>query len=138
LSFIPKFIGWVFSDLADAFRSPEKFIVRSIFGLACLGFGVWQGIAWDGHKVDAANAKVAALTQQWKDADDANKKLADEAKAAGERAEAAERAKATAVPDAAPAPKRLRQGSSTTTKAKGTGLFGFSPISWRPKSSKSN
>lgn len=61
-------------------------VVFLAVGLA-FGFGVYEGVKWDAHKVKVAQDKIDAIHIQWAQANDANKRDVDAALAARKDAE---------------------------------------------------
>lgn len=99
LSFIPggqvvgvlaKFAMVVVKAVVDAvtvaLANPIVFLIVA----AGFCFGLYEGVKWDAHKIDAANARTAALTKEWKDANEINQRdvaaALDARKAAEDRA----------------------------------------------------
>ena len=118
-----SFVQWLLADIADAFKEPQRLLVRLVCMFAILAFGVYEGVRIDAHHVVQARAERdqwkaahAKLMEDVKKADaDAKEKLkgALAAKTAAEKAE-------TAKPAAAPQPQRLRQPAKRPA-AKGAG-----------------
>lgn len=100
LGFVASFCKWLLADIVDAFKEPQRLVVRVLCGLVVLGVGVHQGIKWDAKKVDAARAETAAIKADLRKQEKEDAALATAAKAA--REEAARRA--LAAPVAQPAP----------------------------------
>lgn len=139
LGFIGKFFYWLCADIADAFKEPWRFVVRTVCILAVLAFGIYEG-----HRIAAPQIAAArAETKEWKDAnkklmDDARKadaenkqKLADALKAKAAAEEAAGKATPAATPPAQPERVRVRarKASAGANSGGGTGLqwlFGVS------------
>ena len=139
VGYIPKFIAWTFEDISDAFKNPQRLLVRFIFALAILGVGVWQGIKWDHHKLEAANQKIATMVAERNKANaDAEARVAA-AEKARKAAESAARVSVrqvptTAVVPAAPAAKRVHRPKPKAKPADscGSGLFGLPPLFGKP------
>lgn len=107
---VVSFFRWLVRDIEDAFKEPQRLLVRLACLLAVLAVGVHQGIEWDAHKVDAAQARAKQSkddADKWQaahnklladakkvDADD--KQRHDKAMAAKLKAESDERAKIAA------------------------------------------
>ncbi len=139
---IASAIKWLLADIVDAFKEPQRLVVRVLCGLAILGVGVHQGIKWDRHKVDEARAEVAAIRTDLrkKDTDDAQRAAA--ARAAREAAERSVRqtptvlvvpapatAPAIAGPPAPPVQRVRKRPDAPSTNKPGEGVSGsFSSI----------
>lgn len=66
-------VSALFEGFSICLANPVVFLVIAL----TFGGGVWAGIDWNRHTVEVANAKVASLKKQWKDADaDAERRLA--------------------------------------------------------------
>lgn len=120
----------VFEGISICVANP---VVLTVVAVAFAG-GVWQGIRWDLHKVEAANAKVLALQQQWKEAEDsaerrlsgamaARKAAEDTAKMEAERAARASAAAARAAADAQRMRKLSSQPSASSPAGSGVPWF---------------
>lgn len=85
------FIKWLFADIADGFKEPQRFAVRIACMLIVFGVGGYLGIDWDWGKVEAARQETADLRAAAKKRDKADADAADHARKAREAAEHAER-----------------------------------------------
>lgn len=110
-----SFVRWLFKDIEDAFREPQRLAVRMVCLLAVLAFGVYEGIKWDAHKVAAARAEVAQMKQDWRAKDEEDARKADAAKKAREEAEAAARA-ASPAPTAAPVVRKRKPAAAAKSQ----------------------
>lgn len=104
-----------------------------VFTIVAIGFcaGVYEGIRWDKHKIEAARREVATMKEQWAQADERNKREIERAKEA--RNEAEERAKAAEAERAriaGAAARRVRQPAAPATApaAAGPGVFPFQKL----------
>lgn len=142
---VVAFVKWLLVDITDAFREPQRFVVRAICVLAAICLGAYWGIKWDAHKVEQARGEArewkAAHKKLMDDARTANagdKTVFDKAVAARNAAEAAEKAKIVApgvalvgpVPPVAPAaqPDSVRQPARKAAPRKDDG--GEAGVSW--------
>lgn len=60
---IGKVIKAVIDGITVSIANP---VVFTIVGIAFAG-GLYEGVRWDKHKIEAANARTAALEKKWKD-----------------------------------------------------------------------
>lgn len=142
---ILAFIKWILVDISDAFKEPQRLIVRAICVLAAICLGAYWGIKWDAHKVEQARAearewKVAhkKLMDDAKVADDNNKAKLKNALEIGKAAEKFELAKpaadASAGPSSAPEPRRVRPAKREAPSGKdnsfGSWMQPFSTFPW--------
>lgn len=126
-----SFLRWLFKDIEDAFKEPQRLLVRLVCLLAVLAFGVHEGVRWDAHKVlqarasrDEWKAAHAKLIEEAQKADDENKgKLAEALKAKVAAEKAASDFKTT-VAAAPAAPERVRPVRRPAPAASKDGAFG--------------
>lgn len=85
--FIPKFLYWLGADIADAFREPWRFVVRTVCLIATLLAGVYLGMDYMRDQRDVWRDAHAKIIEDSRKADAKNK----------EELNAALRAKAEAV-----------------------------------------
>lgn len=134
---VVKFVGWLLADIMDAFKEPQRLVVRVLCGLVILGVGVHQGIKWSEGKVHAARAEVAAIKADLRQKDQDDAKLAAAAKAAREEAAhkalAAPAAVAPVVADPAAVPGvQPKRAGKPKHKEPGV-LDGFPALPWTSK-----
>lgn len=111
---------WLIVDITDAFKEPQRLVVRTICVLVALGAGVYFGIKHDAHKVEAQKQITNKLISDVRKADEASQARAAKAVEARKAAEDAERAKAVAQPVVDPVapqpattpPRRVRKAGS--------------------------
>ena len=116
-----------FEGISICFANP---VVLTVLVVA-FGGGVWAGIDWSKHKVEVANAKVTALQQQWKEAEDTSERRLGAAMAAREAAEKAAKENEDRAAAAAATARRLRgklASQSPASPASGQGVQWFSSI----------
>jgi len=100
---IAWFVRWVFADIADGLKEPQRFAVRLICFAIVAGFSAYSGIQFKAQRDevriakiedqrDKAVAKNDELKRQWKERDDDDERRATAAKAARESAEREARA----------------------------------------------
>lgn len=104
LAAVGALIRAFFEGLSICLANPVVFLVIA----SAFGGGVWAGIDWDKHKIEVANAKVAAVHKQWKDADEQSERRLAGAMAARKAAEEAAKAMEDRAARAAADAQRLR------------------------------
>lgn len=138
IGFLPKFIAWTFEDISDAFKNPQRLLVRFVFAVAILGVGVLQGIKWDHHKLEAANKQISTMVAERNKANadaEARVAAAEEARKAAESAArvSVRQVPTSAVVPAAAHPKRVRKPApAKPADSCGSGLFGLPPLFGKP------
>jgi hypothetical protein len=127
-----SFVKWLVSDVTDAFKEPQRLVVRSICLIGALVFGLWAGADHRARKdvalikqlrTDLASA--VAERDDWRQREDDQKKRADEADKARKKAEDA--AKTAVVPAAPPAGRVYRQPAAAGVKPASTSGY------WLPR-----
>lgn len=128
-SFLGWCLQWLFKDISDAFKEPQRLVVRLLCGLIVFVVG---GVSGMHHQERRDATQITALTRQLKTAvtecDQWRARYADQEKRAGE-AEAARKAieekyKPAASAPAGPAKRvRARAATATSAKAKGPSLY---------------
>ena len=81
--FISALVKAVVEAITVALANPAVFLIVA----AGFGFGLYEGIRWDAHKVAVAQGKIDAIHKEWTDANAANKRDVDAALAARKEAE---------------------------------------------------
>ena len=126
-SAVAKFVSALIRAVVDAvtvaLANPAVFLIVA----AGFGFGLYEGIRWDAHKVAVAQGKINAIHAEWKQANETNKRDVDAALAARKEAEDLARkvekeAKAAAV-RAADA-QRVRKSAAAPANSTGWSLPG--------------
>lgn len=123
-SVVAKLIGWLVSDIADAFKEPHRLVVRVLCGLAILGVGIKMGHEDKAKEVVKWRSAFEKVLKDAEIADAKNKADVASALKAGRDAVAAERAKIAAEKSgtavAAPAPaKRVRSKQRAAKNSNG-------------------
>lgn len=150
---VVSFFRWLVRDIEDAFKEPQRLLVRLVCFLAVLAIGVHQGIKWDARYVAQARYETKLAQEQTERWRAAHQELLDAAKAidgqdktkhqkavaAKLKAEAAERVKidaeqkaaagkpadtATAVQPNGVQPKRATKAAHCQKRNQQESLFG--------------
>lgn len=124
--------------LGDVFKSPAHIGAAFTYSMIILGIGLYCGIQWDHHKLEAANKQISTMVAERNKANaDAEARVAA-AEEARKAAETAARVSVRAVPTSAvvpahPAAKRVRKPApAKSADSCGSGLFGLPPLFGKP------
>lgn len=125
-----SFVKWVVVDITDAFKEPQRLVVRSICLIGALVFGLWSGADHRARKdftiiKNLRTTLVAAEKErdEWRQREaDQSKRAADAEKA---RKEAEDAAKKAVVPTAPAAVGRVYR-QPTASGVKPAAAAGFS------------
>lgn len=129
-SCLAKFLGWLLADIADAFKEPQRLLVRAACGIVVLGLGIHIGIERDADQVRKWKTAHAQLMKDAEIADAKNKGLLKAALQAKAEAEAKVMADAKPAPAAKPAAGlRKRRSAAGQNGGGGQGLSGFFVLS---------
>lgn len=127
LGWVLSFVKWVVVDITDAFKEPQRLVVRSICLVGTLVFGLWAGADHRARKdVKIISGLRTDLAAAVKERDEWRQREADQKNraAAAEKArkEAEDAAKSAAVP-AAPVGRLYRKPAAAGVKpASATGF----------------
>ena len=116
------FVTWLFADIADGFKQPQRVVVRFACFAVVLAVGVWFGIRHDGDKVEQARGETRALQTLWNERDQDDARKARDAKAQREAAERMEQERA------AEEQRKREQDAAARPAAAG----GLRPVTKRP------
>ncbi len=115
------FVKWVLVDIGDAFKEPQRLLVRSICIVGTLVFGLWAGADHRARKdvklISGLRTELAVAVKErneWRQRGDEQKKRADDAEAARKKAE--DDAKNAAVPAAVAGRVYRRQPAAASVK----------------------